>query len=378
MKIELTPDQSKSKSEFSHFVVERIIPYADAFDDQKMFPSSVISSLGGRRYLGVNIAPELGGLGLDPIVSGLLFEQMGRASCALMSLFAVHGMVAHAISNWSSDSQKKKWLPKLARGEAVAAFALTEPDAGTDASAIQSKIEKINGAWSLNGSKKWISFGMRADVFLVLARLDGRVVGLLVDRNLPGLSISPAPDMLSFRSAQLASLSFQNCCIPDENIIGHGGFGFSNIMNSCLNYGRYCVAWGSVGLAQACLEASVSYASQRVQFGKLLKEHDLIREMLSDMLTNVKAARLLCYQAGYSRQMMKRAATSETAIAKYFASRAAAKAAADAVQIHGANGLSREYPVQRYFRDAKALELIEGSSQVHQMIIAKFADFTNA
>jgi alkylation response protein AidB-like acyl-CoA dehydrogenase len=187
----------------------------------------------------------------------------------------------------------------------------------------------------------------------------------------PGLSIKPIVGILGTRASMLAELHLDDCQIPQENLVCRQGFGFSHVASSALDRGRYSVAWGCVGIGQACLEACLQYTSQRQQFGVYLKEHQIIRQMISEAIANVKAARLLCYQAGYLQEIGDPRSISETSIAKYFASTMAVKVASDAVQIHGGNGCSSDYPVERYFRDAKIMEIIEGSTQIQQITIAE-------
>jgi alkylation response protein AidB-like acyl-CoA dehydrogenase len=222
----------------------------------------------------------------------------------------------------------------------------------------------------LHGHKKWITYGQIADVFLLFAQLNGKVSAFLVERDTPGLSMIPIAGMLGTRASMLAELHLQDCVIAKENLVGGSGFGLAPIATSALDIGRFSVACGCVGIAQACLDATLAFTSTRKQYGTLLKEHQLIQQMVTDMITNVKAARLLCHHAAYLKDKGDPATLMETFIAKYFASTAAMKAANDAVQIHGALGCSSEYPVQRYLRDAKVMEIIEGSTQIQQITIA--------
>jgi alkylation response protein AidB-like acyl-CoA dehydrogenase len=216
---------------------------------------------------------------------------------------------------------------------------------------------------------------------LVFARCDdkpfdeahGKPVAFLVERERPGLEINPLRGLLGTRASMLAEMRLEACRVPQENRIGGLGFGFAAVALTALDLGRYSVAMGCVGIGQACLEACLQYTSQRRQFGVLLQEHQLVREMVANIATNVKAARLLCYHAGYLHDSNAPTATAETLVAKYFASTMAMRTASDAVQIHGANGCSGEYPVQRYLRDAKVMEIIEGSSQMQQLMISKNA-----
>lgn len=373
MKLELNPQQASRRAAFRQFADAEIAPHAERFDREECIPTELIRTLGGRGYLGSIIGEEWGGSGFDFTTYGLLNEEVGRACSSVRSLLTVHDMVSLSILKWGSAGQQQTWLPKLASAERLAAFAVTEPDTGSDARSVATEAVARNGSYVLNGGKKWITFGQIADLFLVLAQCDGKPTTFLVERESPGLSVRPINGMLGVRASMLAELTFNDCEIPRENLLGRVGFGLLSAISTGLGLGRYSVAWGCVGIAQACLEACVRYTGERKQFGVFLKEHQLIRQMMSEMLVNVKAARLLCNQAGYLKETGDPREVMETFVAKYFASRGAMKAATDAVQIHGANGCSGGYPVQRYLRDAKIMEIIEGSNQIQQLTIADYA-----
>src|SRR5579885_924014 len=215
-----------------------------------------------------------------------------------------------------------------------------------------------------------MTFGQIAQLFLIFARSGSSISAFLVERETPGFSVSPLSGMLGTRASMLAELVLEDCQVPPENLLGGRGFGLASVATSALDIGRYSVAWGSVGILRACLEDSLHYSSQRQQFGVPLRQHQLIQQMISEMITNLHAARLLCLQAGYSKEQGDPATVVQTWIAKYFASVKAAQAANDAVQLHGANGCSSAYSVQRYMRDAKIMEIIEGSTQIQQITIA--------
>jgi hypothetical protein len=318
---------------------------------------------------------KCGGKGLDMITYGLLNEEIGRACSSVRSLLTVHDMVAQALNRWGNQAQKEKWMTRLASGQIIGAFALSEPNVGSDAEGVETTAALEGDTYVLSGRKKWISFGQIADLFLLFARCEGKPTAFLVERNSPGLSIRPIKGILGVRASMLAQLELDDCRIAKENLIGRVGFGVSHVALSALDQGRYSVAWGCVGIAQACLEACLKYTSERKQFGAYLKDHQLIQSMIANMTTKLKAARLLCYQAGYLKDVGDPGAIMETSIAKYFVSKVVNELASDAVQIHGANGYSSDYPVQRYFRDAKLMEIIEGSTQIQEMTIAKFAYF---
>jgi len=369
--IELNDDQVRQREAFRSFVNTRVAPFADDYDREERLPRALIEETAKQGYLGAVLPEEHGGGGMSMLVYGLLNEEIARGCSSLRSLLTVHGMVAHVVLKWGSKDLRARWLPRLATGEKIAAFALTEPDVGSDARAIETSAVASSNSYVLNGRKRWITFGQIADVFLVFAQCEGRPTALLVERNTPGLSIEPITGMLGVRASMLAELRFENCRVPRENIVGREGFGFSHVASMALDLGRYTVAWGCVGIGQACLEASLNYAGERRQFGAFLKDHQLVRRMLTGMITNVKAARLLCLHAGYLKDRGATEAIMETSVAKYFASTMATKVASDAVQIHGARGCSSESSVQRYLRDAKIMEIIEGSTQMQEILIAE-------
>lgn len=372
MKIELTPEQKQAQVAFRAFVEKEIVPIADQYDREEHTPAALIKQVAQQGYLGALIPQENGGTGMDMITFGLLNEEVGRGCSSVRSLLTVHSMVSHALLRWGNKQQKARWLPALASGEMLGAFALSEPDVGSDAGSIETTALPDGDYYVLNGQKKWTTYGQIADLFLVFAQCNGKVSAFLVHRDTPGLSTQPITGMLGTRASMLAEIHLQQCRVHRENLIGGRGFGLAAVATSALDIGRYSVAWGCVGLAQACLEASLKYTSERKQFDTYLKEHQLIQQMISEMITNVKAARLLCCNAGYLKDSGDPHTIMETWIAKYFASTTAARAANDAVQIHGANGCSAAYAVQRYLRDSKIMEIIEGSTQIQQITIAKY------
>jgi glutaryl-CoA dehydrogenase (non-decarboxylating) len=280
--------------------------------------------------------------------------------------------VAHAIQRWGSREQKESYLPRLARGPLLGALALSEPNAGSDAASIETAAADAGDGWVLDGRKKWTTFGQIAGLFLVFAQVAGKPAAFLVERETPGLTVRPLKGILGTRASMLAEIELAGCRVPRESLLGRVGFGISHVAAAALEQGRYSVAWGSVGIAQACLDACRAYAAERRQFGAPLADHQLIRRLLTNMIVGVRAARLLCLRAGWLRERGDPGAFMETMAAKYFASRLAVRAAGDAVQIHGANGCSDDYPVARYLRDAKVMEAIEGSTQSQQITIPLF------
>jgi glutaryl-CoA dehydrogenase (non-decarboxylating) len=364
MQLELTETQKKARAGFRRFVDEEIVPYAEQFDREQRTPLELIKKLAHQGYLGAILPQEYSGSNMDAIAYGLLNKEVARGSASLHSFLVVSSMVTRALLRWGSKSQKGYWLPKIALGEIIPAFCISELNAGSDTQNIETTATLFGDSYVLNGHKRWSSYGQIADVFLVFAQCDGSPCAFLVEKNTPGLSIKPISGMVGMRAAMLAQVYLNGCRIPQENLVCKPGSGLSHVAYTALDQARYNVAWGCVGIAQACLETCLEYTSQRQQFGVYLKEHQLIRQMITEMIVKIKAARLLCYQAGYLKQNSTPHSIMETLIAKYFASTMVTKVTSDAVQIHGAYGCSSDSPVQRYWRDAKIMEIVEGSTQL--------------
>ncbi len=372
MNLELSAAQRAARDEFRAFAAAEIAPHAGAWDRAAAVPASLIDQLRERGYLGSNVPKEHGGLGRDMITYGLLTEEIGKACSSVRSLLTVHDMVAHAIKRWGSPGQRERYLPRLARGEILGALALSEPNAGSDAKAVETQAAQDGDVWILNGRKKWTTFGQIANLFLVLAQSGGQATAFLVERDVPGVTVKPLAGITGTRASLLAEIFFDDCRVPKENLIGRPGFGLSAVVSTALEHGRYSVAWGSVGVGQACLDASRAYAAERRQGGGPIADHQLIRRLLTDMIAEVRAARLLCLRAGWLRDQGDPGAAGEIMVAKYYASTMAVRAANTAVTIHGANGCSEDYPVERYLRDSRVLEIIEGSTQIQQINIPLF------
>ncbi len=372
MEIDLSNEQLAARNEFKTFVDEQVAPFANEFDRNELMPDKLIRSLCRNAYLGAVAPEEYGGKAMDALTWGLLCEEIGRGSASLLSLLTVHSMVIQALVKWGSDEQRKKWLSKLASGEVIAAFGLTEPEVGSNAGSVQTEAVADGNDYIIKGKKCWISFGQIADLFLVFTQVEGKSTAFLLERSTDGFNTEAINGMLGFRSAMLAELTINDCRTPSENIVGAIGFGFSHVAGTALDHGRYCIGWGGLGLLQGCVDACLEYTGHRKQFGTFIKNHQLVQEMIADMIVHTKAARLMCYHAAFLKDRGDSSLIMETSIAKYFTSRVAVKAALDAVQIHGANGCSDDYPVARYLRDAKTLEIIEGSNQMQQLIISKY------
>ncbi|OIK05991.1 acyl-CoA dehydrogenase family protein [Streptomyces monashensis] len=369
----LSAQQAQSLKEFRDFADLRIAPHADSWHRAQRTPPEVVRLLADEGLLGLPVPSRYGGGGCDAVTLGLLAGELGRACSSVRSLLTVHTMVAHAVARWGDRALKETWLPRLASGETIGALAVSEPGAGSDASAVTTRLVRDGDDWIVDGHKKWITYGQSADLFLVVGQSDQGPTALLVERDTPGLRTELIEDLVGIRASMTAHVYLERCRVPGAQLLARPGLGVSHVVGAALDLGRYTVGWGCVGILDACLEASVDYASQREQFGSLIKEHQLVRRMITGMYTDARAARLLALEAGRLRDEGDPGALAATSTAKHFAATAAGRAALDAVQIHGANGCGSDYPVQRYLGDSRVMEVIEGSTQLHQVGLAEYA-----
>jgi glutaryl-CoA dehydrogenase (non-decarboxylating) len=352
------------------WVDREVAPFAGEWDRAEAISPEIVRRMAELGFLGAVVPREWGGEGMDMVTFARVNEELGRGCSSVRSLVTVHSMASFAIARWGGKALRERWLRPMAAGDAIGAFALTEPEVGSDAASIAAEAVPDGDHFVVTGTKRWITFGLLADVYLVIARSEGQPLALLVERGTPGLTVTPIRGVTGTRGAMLAELRFEGCRVPAANRVGGAGFGMAVALTS-LEIGRLSVAAGSVGIIQASLEAALRYASERQQFGAPLSKHQLIRRMLTDMAAEVRAARLLCESAGRLYDAGDPAAREEIFIAKYFASTACARAARDALQIHGANGCTDAYPVDRLNRDAHVMEVIEGSTQIMQITIAR-------
>ncbi|GAA3155840.1 acyl-CoA dehydrogenase family protein [Nonomuraea roseoviolacea] len=356
------------------FVDTHVAPYADAYDRAGRVPEELLRRVAEAGLWAPFLPPGAGGTGMDWVTLGEVHEEVGRGCSSLRSLLTVHTMAAWTVQRWGSPEQRERWAPAFAAGERLGAFCLSEPGAGSDTSGITTTAAESGGGWALNGVKKWTTGGQRADVFLVFARTEASIGAFLVPRDTPGVEVRPIDDMLGTRASMLAEISFTDVVLDKDALLGPSGFTAGMVLTGTLDLGRYSVAAGSVGIVQACLEASAAYAASREVGGTPLARLPLIQAKLSDMVTDARAARLLLAEAGRLKDAGEASTIMATWVAKYFASTAAARHASEAVQIHGANGCSTDYPVARYYRDAKVMEIIEGSNEIQRTTIAGQAD----
>jgi glutaryl-CoA dehydrogenase (non-decarboxylating) len=353
------------------WIAGEIAPRADELDAAQQIPPALFTAIAKSGLLGACVPLSYGGAQYDARSILTVCEALGRASASVLSLFTVHTMVSSAIARWGNAAQRALWLPSLAGGETIGALALSEPEAGSDTGGVRATLRRDGESLVLSGVKTWISFGQVASVFLVSAILDGRVAAVLVERHDPGVHVTPVSGMAGFRAGMLARIEFDECRTPATSLLGNPAFGLSQIVGSVLDHGRFCIAGGSAGLARACTDVAIRHARSRLTFGQPLAEHPLVQRLLTDLMVDSRAAWLMCLDAAASRDARRPDMLVRTSAAKYFAAQAADKCAASALQLHGASGLAAGHPVQRYLHDAKVMNLIEGSTQIQQMLIAQ-------
>ena len=366
----LTVEQQALLEQWTDFVDKHIVPFADEFDAQQAVPRETLDSLAQSGILGALTGDQWGGMGLDAVSFGLLCATIGRGSASLLSLLTVQSMASFTVERWGTEIQRSEILPSIATGRSIVCVAITEPNAGSDVAAIESVATKVEGGYQLSGVKTWISFGQIADAALVVARLNGNLCTFFVRTDAEGFQREVISGMYGFKAGMLATITLQNCFVPEHAIVGSVSFGMMQVVGSMLNIGRMAIAWGGVGLAQACLEHSVNYANQRVQFGLPLRDHQLIKGLVADMFTDLRASEVVCMNAARLHEEQAADAITEVSLAKYLSTKSATRSANSALQLHGAHGFGPDSPLQRFVRDAKVMEIIEGSNQMQQIILS--------
>jgi alkylation response protein AidB-like acyl-CoA dehydrogenase len=380
--LDLTDEQRLIQETAREFVDGEVVPRARDNDRAARFDLELVRKLGEMGYLGAPVAEEYGGRGLDYVTYGLVVEQIGRGDSSARTVVSVQtSLVCGSIERWGTDEQKQRWLPRLCSGEALGCFGLTEPDTGSDAASLRTRAERIDGGWRITGQKMWISLGNYAEVAMVFAQTDPvqqhrGLACFLVPTESEGFSSQEIHGKLGLRASDTASLAFDGIEVGDDALLGEVGDGFKIAMTA-LDSGRYSVAAGCVGICDGCVDASVSYATERHQFGVPIASFQLVQEMIADMIVKRDASRLLVWRAGSLKDQGK-PSTVETSIAKLHASEAAVECANLAIQVHGGSGYVDDYPVERYLRDARVTTLYEGTSQIHKLIIGRDATGINA
>ncbi|HEX2435079.1 MAG TPA: acyl-CoA dehydrogenase family protein [Solirubrobacterales bacterium] len=375
MDLELSDEQRLIEETVRGFVDREIVPRARDSDRKGQFDAELARRLGEMGYLGAIVAEEYGGRGLDYVTYGLIAEQVGRGDSAMRTVVSVQtSLVCRSIERWGSEEQKREWLPKLCAGDALGCFALTEPDTGSDAASLRTRATRTNGGWRISGQKMWISFGNVAGVALVFAQTDPAkehrgLACFLVPTSSDGYHAQEIHGKLGLRASDTAEISLDEVEVSDDALLGEVGEGFKVAM-SALDGGRYSVAAGCVGICEGCIDASVSYATERKQFDVPLARFQLVQELIADMVVKRDAARLLVRRAGILKDEGK-PNTVETSIAKLYATESAVECANAAIQVHGGSGYVDDYPVERYLRDARVTTLYEGTSQIQKLIIGR-------
>lgn len=367
----LTDTARSRREEFQTFVALNVQPFAEQWDRDQSIPDSVISHLGRSGYLGCSVPAQYDGQGWNIATFGLLNEALGRGAPALAGVLTVQSMVAMTLLKWGTDDQKRRWIPPLARGEIIGAFALTEPAGGSALDSLATEFAARGSFLTLNGRKKWISCGQFASLFLVFGRLGQQSIACLVPRDSAGLRVEPLCDLMGFRAAGLAELHFDGVEVPAANMVGRPGFALSHVAPVGLHFGRISTACSALGLLGGCFAESVAYAVARRIGDQTVGDLGMIRSLIARMGTDLEAARLLCESACCAEDGHLPEAFEKAVIAKYFTSTAVVKAASDAVQIRGAAGCHASSPVSRYYRDAKIMEIIEGTTQIHEDLLGR-------
>ena len=377
MDFALSEEHEMVRKMVREFALREIAPTIKEHDRAQTFDRALLGQMDEQGLLGICIPVKYGGAGMDYLSLGLACEELERVDTSARVILSVHvGLNSMTLLQWGTEEQKQEYLVPQASGERIATYALTEPNAGSDAAAIQTTARRDGDSYILNGEKMWISLADVADNFLIFAYTDKSkrhrgISAFIVEREFPGVTTATIHGKMGIRAGNTGSISLQDVRVPAKNLLGQEGEGFKIAM-SALDNGRYTVACGAVGLIQACLDASVRYANERQTFDVPIGQHQLVQEMIARMVQRVEAGRLLCYRAGWMKNQGLRN-TRETSLAKWYACDASFDSAADAVQIHGAYGYSDEYDVERYLRNAKGAVIYEGTREIHELMQGQYA-----
>lgn len=375
MNFRFTEEQLMIQQTAREFAQNEIAPSSVERDKNSEFPFEIVKKLGELGFMGMMVSPEYEGAGLDAVSYVLATIEISKVDASVGVIMSVNNsLVTYGLEKWGSPYIKERYLKDLASGRKLGAFALSEPEAGSDATQQRTYAEKEGNYWVINGIKNWITNGKYADYYIVIAQTDKEkkhkgITAFIVEKGMPGFEQGIKEDKLGIRSSDTCSLTFTNCRVPEENIIWEVGKGFNFAMGT-LNGGRYGIASQACGIAEASLNAALKYAKVRKSFGTEIANHQAIQFKLADMAVEVEAAKLLTLQAAALKDAGK-PYVKEAAMAKLFSSKAAVDCALEAIQIHGGYGYVREYIVERYLRDAKITEIYEGTSEIQRMVIAR-------
>jgi alkylation response protein AidB-like acyl-CoA dehydrogenase len=372
---ELTDEMKMLKQSVRDFALAEILPNVMKYDEAQEFPDSIVRKLGELGFLGAAIPTEFEGAGLSPVHFAIIMEELSRVDPSIGLTFAAHsGLCAQHIFIHGNDLQKKRYLPALATGAALGSWCLTEPGSGSDASGMKTTAVRDGDSYVMSGNKLFITNGSHATTYVVMAKTDTSkgnkgISAFIVERSMKGVSVGKKENKLGMRASDTVAMMFDEVKVPKENLIGNEGEGFTQAL-VVLDSGRIGIAALSVGLAQGALDAAVKYSKERHAFGKAISEFQGIQFKLADMATEIQGARLLTYRAAIEKQNGENI-NLIAAQAKLFASEVAVRAANEAVQIHGGYGFIKDFPVEKFYRDAKLLTIGEGTSEVQKMVIAK-------
>ncbi|MDQ0218850.1 acyl-CoA dehydrogenase [Peribacillus cavernae] len=376
MTVEVTNEMDQMKIMIRNFAENEVEPYAQQIEEEDAIPPHLIDKAKELGLFGMSIPEEYGGIGLNTVEKAIVLEQLGRTHNGYVSLISAHtGIGSTGLVKLASESLKKKYLPDMAAGKKIAAFALSEPGAGSDATNLATVAEKKGAQWIVNGSKHFITNGPVADVFTVFAVTDkqkgakGGITAFLIEKDFPGLIVGKKDKKMGLRGSYTSQLIFEDCLVPDSNVIGEVGMGYVSALK-ILGEGRVGLAARAVGSCQKLIELSAAYAKERVQFGKPIAANQAIQWMLADMATETAAARALTMEAARKIDEGKKV-IKEASMAKLFASEVFNKVADKAVQIHGGMGYMADYPVERFYRDARITKIYEGTNEIQRLIIAR-------
>jgi butyryl-CoA dehydrogenase len=374
MKLELNDQQKMIKNMVREFAEKEIAPVAADLDKKGEYPTEILKKMAKQGFLGAIIPTEYGGAGLDIISYAIIIEEISRKCASTGVITSVHNsLVSYPIMMHGTEEQKKKYLPQLAKGEKIGAFAGTEPNAGSDLGSMQTQATLKGNKYIINGDKTFITSGPKAGIFIAFAVTDKSagskgISAFIVENTMKGFKVGSIFDKMGINANLVSELVFENMEVPKENLLGKEGEGYKIALSS-LDGGRIGIASQAVGIAQAALDECIEYSKQREQFGRVIAKFQAIQWMIADMATRIEAARYLVYNAAYVKNKGIRF-SKEAAMAKLFASETAMDAVIKAVQIHGGYGYTKEYTVERLFRDAKITEIYEGTSEVQRLVIA--------
>ncbi|MCH8906772.1 MAG: acyl-CoA dehydrogenase family protein [Candidatus Heimdallarchaeota archaeon] len=374
---ELTDEQKILRESVREWAREKIAPKIPDMDVAQKYDRGIMDEMGELGFLGVSIPEKYGGSGMDYISTAIVSEELEYVDSSLRVVISVHnGLNSLGIYQWGNEEQKQKYLATQAQGKKLSTYGLTEPNAGSDVGGMLSNTKEDGDFYILNGNKIWISLADTADNFIIFAKSDiskgSRGIScFIVEREFNGVSTGSIKNKLGVRAGNTGFINFDDVPIPKENLLGELGEGFKIAM-SCLDNGRFTVAAGSVGLAKAARAASVKYSKERKTWGKEIREHQLIQRLIAHMSRGIDTAELLVWKAGWLKNLGRRN-TRETALAKWHATNIASQCADDAIQIHGSYGYSNEFPVERYWRNARGARIYEGTDQIQEIMAGQYA-----